>query len=154
MTKAHKQITDQMFELVGGLIKRLNRTLLNIDFESITEDNMITINKTINAGVYQMTGDESFITGKNKNVTITKEKLTEYLYESKDKIKNKIEMKEVYQFISDKINDEEKVIKYKEWTDKILLTAFITTKITFEISKSLSENGHKELAELFDKLKS
>jgi len=154
MTKAHKQITDQMFELVGGLIKRLNRTLLNIDFESITEDNMITINKTINAGVYQMTGDESFVTGKNKNVTITKEKLTEYLYESKDKIKNKIEMKEVYQFISDKINDEEKVIKYKEWTDKILLTAFITTKITFEISKSLSENGHKELAELFDKLKS
>ena len=154
MTKAHKQITDQMFELVGGLIKRLNRTLLNIDFESITEDNMITINKTINAGVYQMTGDESFVTGKNKNVTITKEKLTEYLYESKDKIKNKIEMKEVYQFISDKINDEEKVIKYKEWTDKILLTVFITTKITFEISKSLGENGHKELAELFDKLKS
>lgn len=154
MTKAHKQITDQMFELVEALIKRLNRTMMDIDVESITEDNMITINKTINAGVYQMTGDESFVTGKNKNVTITKEKLTEYLYESKDKIKNKIEMKEVYQFISDKINDEEKVIKYKEWTDKILLTAFITTKITFEISKSLSENGHKELAELFDKLKS
>lgn len=153
MTKSYKKIADQMFELVEALIKRLNRTMMNIDIESITEDNMITINKTINAGVYQMTGDESFITGKNKNITITKEKFIEYLSESKDMIENKIKMKEIYQFISDKINDEEKALKYKAWTDKMLLTTFMTTKITFEISKLLGKKGHKELAELFDELK-